>query len=154
VLAQALARSEIPGPSWASSGRKSRYCLQLRCHVGLPRFLIISACFAFASLARAETTIGRWCDRAVPSAPTYNRIIAIVATDDGQVELRATFADGSSNTERLEEVGEIYEKTNSASGDRYRIVGTTGNLQLIDNDGLIRTATRLENVPTAGECKN
>jgi hypothetical protein len=46
----------------------------------------------------------------------------------------------------------MFEIVDSPSGDRYRIVPASGDLQLIDNDGLIRVARRLENRPVPREC--
>ncbi len=85
--------------------------------------------------------------------PQYNGIMEIVITDDGAIELRTRYGDGSSAVSELnEQSGGIYAAIGSSSGDKYRIVSADGNLQLLDNDGLIRVATRLENTPQPGEC--
>ena len=98
-------------------------------------------------------TIGRWCDRMIPNQPKYNRTMAIVITNDGKTMLKSKFSDGSSSTNELREAaGNIYEKIGSGSGDKYRIVPSTGALQLLDEDGLIRVASRLENTPQRNEC--
>ena len=108
---------------------------------------------AFISTAHAETTVGRWCDKQIPTMPIYNGILTIVITDDGAVELRTRWGDGSSLvTELSEQSGGIYAAVGSSSGDKYRVVPADGNLQLLDNDGLIRVAIRLENTPQPGEC--
>ena len=118
--------------------------------------VIIVAMFvlAFATdAAEGETTIGRWCDRMIPNVPKYNYIMAIVITNDGKVMLKSKFNDGSSSTNKLREAaGNIYEEIGSSYGDKYRIVPSTGNLQLLDEDNLIRVATRLENTPQSNEC--
>ena len=102
--------------------------------------------------ACGETTIGRWCDRMVPNMPKFNHTMTIVAMNDGKVVLRSNFGDGSSTTSQLREVGgDIYEQVGGSAGDKFRIVPSTGDLQLLDNDGLIRTAKRLENTPRSGE---
>jgi hypothetical protein len=101
----------------------------------------------------AETTIGRWCDKMLPTMPQYNGIMEIVITDDGALELRTRYGDGSNGVTKLDEQsGGIYAAVGSSSGDKYRIVTADGNLQLLDNDGLFRIATRLENTPQSGEC--
>ena len=101
----------------------------------------------------AETTIGRWCDKMLPTMPQYNGIMEIVITDSGVIELRTRYGDGSSAVTKLDEQpGGIYGAVGSGSGDKYRVVPSDGNLQLLDNDGLIRVATRLENTPKPGEC--
>jgi|GEM_PF-3073862 len=115
--------------------------------------LIVPVFLMAAGVAQAETTIGRWCSKTIPNMPKYNQTMEIVALDNGKVELRSKFGDGSSGTHELQEAaGRIYKRVGSGSGDKYRVVPNTGNLQLIDNDGLIRTATRLENSPQKGEC--
>ena len=113
----------------------------------------VAAKAAKAKKAAGETTIGRWCDRMLPNMPKYNRTMAIVITDGGKVVLKWSAGDGSSSTNDLREAsGGIYEKIGSSTGDKYRIVSSTGNLQLLDNDGLIRVAARLENTPRSNEC--
>jgi len=105
------------------------------------------------STVHAETTVGRWCDKQIPTMPKYNGILAIVITDDGAIELRSRWGDGSSLVTKLsEQGGGIYAAVGSSSGDKYRVVPADGNLQLLDNDGLIRVAIRLENTPQPGEC--
>ena len=110
--------------------------------------------WAFAAeVAGGEITIGRWCDRMIPNIPKYDSILAIFITSDGKVILKAEYGDGSSGMYELRErSGNIYEKIGSSLGDKYRIVPSTGNLQLLDDDGLIRVATRLENTPQSNEC--
>ncbi len=114
-------------------------------------WLIGVYCLCLGS-ASAETVLGRWCDKVLPSLPQYNSVITIVITDEGKVMLQDRFADGYSalDQELREAAGGIYETV--GTDDKYRIVPSTGNLQLIDNDGLIRTAIRLENTPRSGEC--
>ncbi len=106
-----------------------------------------------SSFANAETAVGRWCDRAVPSMPQFNRVMTIVLTQDGHVELRSEFIDGSSSVLELQELsGNMYALANSQSGERYRTISDDGSLQLLDADGLVRTALRLEDSPQTGEC--
>ena len=101
----------------------------------------------------AETTVGRWCDEQIPTMPKYNGILEIVITDSGAVEMRSRYGDGSRGVTKLTEVdGGMYVPVASFSRHQYRIVPSNGDLQLLDNDGLIRVATRLENTPSPGEC--
>lgn len=103
--------------------------------------------------AQADTLLGRWCDKALPSRPEYNGIYSIIISSEGTPFLVAAYGDGSKGEDKLREVpGQIFEKIGSAFGDKYRIVPSTGDLQLMDKDGLIRTAKRLENSPQPGEC--
>ncbi|MCH7807047.1 MAG: hypothetical protein IH995_07895 [Proteobacteria bacterium] len=101
----------------------------------------------------SSTIIGRWCDEMIPSMPQYNGVLSIVISNDGIPLLLSSYNDGSSRENKLREIpGGIYEQIGSATGDKYRIAPSSGNLQLIDNDGLIRTAKRLENSPQLREC--
>lgn len=117
-----------------------------------PLGLVTLAMFtALVSTTHGEgLVIGRWCDRAI----AYTSIITIAAGDDGSMSARLEFSDGSAGDRVLDEQsGGVFAVRDSGSGDRYRLVTSTGNLQLIDNDGIIREATRLENAPAEGECR-
>lgn len=115
--------------------------------------IVVVMILSVPAIAQSETTIGRWCDHMLPNMPKFNYVMAIVVGDDGKVILRSKFGDGSSGTSQLREAGGgIYEMVKSGSGDKYRIIPSTGDLQLLDNDGLVRVATRLENTPKSGEC--
>jgi len=86
--------------------------------------------------------------------PQYSRTIEIAIAPDGSAIVRNNFADGSANQGMLSELGgDLYAVPDSPNGDKYRIVPSSGELQLLDNDGLIRTARRLENTPRQGECR-
>lgn len=112
--------------------------------------VVFLSCF---QAAFAETTIGRWCDEMIPTVPEHNTVLEIVITQTGSPELRSKPANGSPYSKELDEQsGGIYLEIDSHTGDRYRIVPSTGNLQLIDNDGIIRVARRLENRPKPDEC--
>ena len=101
----------------------------------------------------SSRVVGRWCDEMTPAMPSMNSVLAIVLTRDGIYLMQAEFGDGSSAQYRLEQrSGSIFEKTGSSFGDKYRITKSTGNLQLLDNDGPIRTAKRLDNTPISAEC--
>ena len=109
--------------------------------------------FGVAGTVQAEMTIGRWCDIPLASMPDLNSIKEIVITDDGDIELRVRYGDGSSKVEKLaEQSARLYVALNNRHGEKYRIIPANGNLQLLDNDGVFRVATRLENTPQAGEC--
>jgi len=123
--------------------------------VNLKPLSTVAAAFVLtlSGAVHAETTIGRWCDKMLPTMPQYNGIMEIVITDSGAIELRTRYGDGSNAVSVLnEQPGGIYAAVGSGSGDKYRVVPSDGNLQLMDNDGLIRVATRLENTPKPGEC--
>lgn len=103
--------------------------------------------------AFAETIIGRWCDEMIPTMPEHNTVLEIVITETNSPVLRSKSVSGSLYTNQLDEQsGGIYLQIDSHTGDRYRIVPSTGNLQLIDNGGIIRVARRLENKPKPDEC--
>ena len=127
--------------------------MNMKSKLGHQFLLTVLLIGAFISTAHAETIVGRWCDKQIPTMPKYNGILAIVITDDGAVELRTRWGDGSSLVTKLsEQSGGIYTAVGSSSGDKYRVVPADGNLQLLDNDGLIRVAIRLENTPQPGDC--
>lgn len=99
-----------------------------------------------------NTIFGRWCDVMVPGNDKFRREITIIAASHGLVA-RTRLFDGSRQTLHLRERSSgILEVVGSGAGDKYRVSGGTGDLQLLDNDGLIRTATRLENTPQSGDC--
>ena len=109
--------------------------------------------FGLTTTASAEITVGRWCDQLLPNNPKFKAELSIVVEDNGDVVLRSKHADGSSGSDPLDELGnDIYANADSPHGEKYRIVPKTGELQLIDNDGLIRTANRLENDAVSGDC--
>ena len=103
--------------------------------------------------AQADMTIGRWCDRILPGTPKYNHIMTLSVRDDGSIALASEYGDGSAGTQELRETGDrLYAAVDNELGEKYRIVPATGNLQMLDADGLIRVAYRLENSPQNGEC--
>jgi len=97
------------------------------------------------------TILGRWCDVMVPGNQRLRRETTIVTTDNGLVA-RTKFFDGSRQTLRLKEQGSVMLVVGSGSGDAFRVSGGTGDLQLLDRDGLIRIARRLENARQPGDC--
>lgn len=102
----------------------------------------------------AETTVGRWCDR-WSAAYKSHRIMTLTIRDDGHIVLLSKFGDGSSSLDEIRErPNGIFEKVGSPFGDKYRIVPSDGNLQLLDRDGLIRVARRFENTARHGECSH
>lgn len=114
--------------------------------------LLLIALGPLTLVVQADTTIGRWCDKALPTMPQYNSILKIVVTRDGDAEMRTRFADGSRTVTKLrKEDRGIYVAIGSRSGDKYRIE-PDGSLHLLDNDGLVRVATRLANTPEPGDC--
>ena len=84
--------------------------------------------------------------------PQYNSVLRIVVAGDGYAEIRIRYADGSRTVMKLKkEGGNIYAAIGSSTGDKYRIE-PDGSLHLLDNDGLVRVATRLADTPERGEC--
>lgn len=116
------------------------------------RAIVFFVAFTPTTSLASEVTIGRWCDVLIPGG-TLTQLIEFIITTDGSITFRRTFSDGSGGTSDLEELGnETYAEVDASFGEKYRIVAASGDLQLLDDDGLIRTARRLENSPRAGEC--
>lgn len=117
------------------------------------KLLALGLVVCMNSNAHAETTLGRWCWKPVPTMPNLNGILTIKIADDGQPYLESKYGDGSSGKIVLEELSAThYTNPNSKHGDSYRIIKTDGSLQLIDNDGIGGVARRLENSPVESEC--
>jgi hypothetical protein len=115
----------------------------------------LSAAVLLAGVVHArDQIVGSWCDRMVPNNSRYNRVMTVYKTDDDAAMLRSVFADGSETRSELKErpSGE-YLKVGSTHGDRYRVDKSSGNLRLIDNDGLIRVATRIGDAAGLEECQ-
>ena len=119
------------------------------CH----QYVLSALLFAvIVGTARAETSIGRWCDEAMPSMPQYNSILEIVISDDGAIELRTRNGDGSRAVTPLsDEGGGIYVATGSSTEAKYR-VEPDGNLALLNYRGFARLAIRLDDTPKQGDC--
>lgn len=111
--------------------------------------LALTPSFSIAS----EVNIGRWCDAFSPSVG-ITQTIEFVISSNRTFFIRRSFSDGSDDEAVLEELGnDTYAEENTSFGEKYRIVPATGDLQLLDNDGLIRTARRLENAYQEDECR-
>jgi len=107
---------------------------------------------AFMSPAHAETSIGRWCDEAIPTLPQYNSILEIVISDGGAIELRTRNGDGTRAVTALSDLGGgIYAATSSSTGEKYR-VEPDGSLALLNYEGFARLAIRLDDTPKRGDC--
>lgn len=101
--------------------------------------------------AQPEIVIGRWCDRPIPNMRIADSVITIVVRGKAAT-IKREFADRKSkpSTERAtERGGDVYM---SPAGDGYRIVSSSGDLQLFDGNGITRTARRLENTPSPDDC--
>ena len=117
------------------------------------RTLAMLAAMVFAQTAAAETSLGLWCDHRAPSMPQYNGIIELVSTDAGVLQARFRFADGSEVTQQVRKKSKTtYEVINSTWREQYRVVPRTGDLELIDQDGIIRTAKRLRSSRETASC--
>ena len=116
-----------------------------------PLLLVAFLCI-FTNPAYAETTIGRWCDITVPGNTDYNSIKEIVSKDDGTFELRIRYGDGSESANILFRKSRWHYDTMNTHGEEYRIIQSTGELELLDADGPFRTASPLGTTPVVGEC--
>lgn len=85
--------------------------------------------------------IGRWLDEFVGSRITIFR-------QDGKLLIEYMFKDGSSLKNELVDkktaLGRRFDKVESSRAGDHWILGSDGNLQVRDNDGLITTAKKIE----------
>ncbi len=103
--------------------------------------------------AEEKNILGRWCDQMVPNSNKFNRVITILLSKKGIPQVNSKYYDGSASKRNLTDLGNgMFKLNGSKSGDKYRIVPNTGELQLLDNDGFIRTARRLETSSRSGDC--
>ncbi len=102
--------------------------------------------------AEQQHIFGRWCDVMIPNG-TMNRVITITLSKEGMPRAKVEYFDGSVGDEQLTDLGNgMFKIIGRDSGDKYRIVPNNGELQMLDNDGFIRTARRLETLPQPGDC--
>lgn len=98
-------------------------------------------------------TIGRWCDEMVPGNSKFRSEITITSTAGGSKTATVRFSDGSQKARQLSELsGGRLLVVGSNTGDQYRISEGSGDLELSDRDGYIRSARRLGNTPRPGDC--
>lgn len=98
-------------------------------------------------------TVGRWCDTMVPGNTKIRSEITITSTSGGSKAATVRFPDGSQKARQLSELsGGRLLVVDSNTGDQYRISEGSGDLELSDRDGYIRSARRLENSPRPGDC--
>jgi hypothetical protein len=86
--------------------------------------------------------IGRWLDEGPFVA---NRIT--IFREDGRLFIEQMFKDGSSLKKEIVEkkspLGRRFDKVEGSSAGDHWVLGSDGNLQLRDNDGLITTAKKI-----------
>jgi hypothetical protein len=112
--------------------------------IGTTPILAAAIVMASAASSSAETLIGRWCDHLIPNNVSYNAVITILLGKNGTIRAEEQFSDGSLlNRELREEDDGVFAVIDSEDHDVFRIVPSTGHLQLLDSEGLIRTASRL-----------
>ncbi len=114
---------------------------------------LCSALFSPAATpADADVSVGRWCDRMLPGLADSYRIVEIVHREGGAIEMRYVFMDGTNDFTGLQLVADdLYALMGSPFGD-HLFINSLGNLEMFDEDGLIRVAERLGDSPRSGEC--
>ena len=116
------------------------------------RYLLVLGLSAVAQLsvpARADTQVGRWCSKPLPTLPIANSVITIREIDGTKATIHMSFGDGSELEYELYIIGDWYESVGNS--DKYTILDS-GDLGVYDDQGYIRTATKLGNTPRQGEC--
>lgn len=117
--------------------------------------IVAISLLALSSPAAEAETLGRWCDQPVPNAAMAAGKDAVITIfiEDGLARATFEFADGSVWTPELVERGKgAFDVVGSPSGDGYRVNSMTGDLDLVDDIGFIRSAFRLGIEPNDGEC--
>ena len=110
---------------------------------------IASLCFA-AGCSATPTTLGRWCDEWFPG---FRAEITIQSFDDGRLQALLTFSDGGTEVQNLvESANLVFFVEDSEYSDRYRILPTTGELEVIDVEGIISIARPMSSNPRADDC--
>ena len=107
--------------------------------------VLIAPTYASSS---APETLGKWCDR-VGNIRMY---IVILKRSEADQFAERIFTDGSSDILPLSAVGpNRFVQVDSDIGDGYHI-SATGDLELFDDEGHIRTASSLPEGATASDC--
>lgn len=102
-----------------------------------------------AGAAGAETVVGRWCDPGGAAAA----VIEIVHLDSDAFEARITGADGAALTRPLDGPYEYsFPVTGTTRHEAYVVHDATGDLELIDATGLLRTARRIADMAAPDTC--
>jgi len=100
----------------------------------------------------APAIVGRWCYQ--PSTVPATWVVLEIRRSGNGYVLNDSSTDGSKRTKPLGFVGDTYSEIGSDTGDKYRIDRSNGELQVLDNEGLIGTATRLSDEVQLDECQN
>jgi len=102
----------------------------------------------------AGSLIGRWCDWPIPNMDNLDNLMTITTDDKGEVYLERFYKSGRESKVLLRRISNTkFNTVGSATGNNYRIQKGSGHLQIRDNEGLIRSARRLENSMVDGECR-
>ena len=126
--------------------------MKLRSRVCRDLLLTATLLGVIMNSAHADTTVGRWCDKAIPSMSQYNTILEIVVTIRGEIELRTQHSDGSRIMTKLNDLGNgIFAAEGSGTDEKYR-VEPDGTLALLNYAGFTRIAKRLGDMPQRGDC--
>ena len=95
----------------------------------------------FSAVPANREIVGQWLDE-IPYASSRITIFH----EGGKLYVEQMFADGSSHKKELVEkrspLGRRFDQVDAATAGDHWILDSRGNLQLHDNDGLIRTAKR------------
>ena len=102
------------------------------------------------TVAREPNQIGRWCDEEWNDGVVYE----ISKTDGGDILLhRRHDGDQASQTNLLQAGGGIYLNPSSEYGEYYSVVASTGDLEMFDREGFIRTLRYLAEGETSQHCR-
>ncbi|NMG39841.1 hypothetical protein GRZ55_11355 [Chelativorans sp. ZYF759] len=110
------------------------------------RLVLVLALSVAASSAQGGALVGQWCDRPLEAMASLDSVMRIEIRESGPV-LVDLFR-GSAREVDLRDQGEgVFVE---AGGDGYRIAGA--DLELFDEMGVIRTASRMDDDAAEEEC--
>jgi hypothetical protein len=128
--------------------------IQLLREPAMPTILLrLMSALIFCTPAFASSTVGRWCDMPVLNITDLDNVITIYQLDDETFSMTTEFPSGESFDSQLEQSSEgRFNKVDTSTGDYFHVQQSTGHLVISDNQGYIRTATRLESDQDVRDC--
>lgn len=115
--------------------------------IKLPLLSALAVAISAPALAD-DTVLGRWCDHPIPNMATMDNVITL-SRMSGRPTGRQEFRTSSLDLELVETTENVFQQVDSRDGFR---IAADGNLELFDEEGPIRTATRLGSAAGLEDC--